>query len=342
MSNQGETGTAPMAPSERAVKKTAAAQEKSGQARRRQWRICGATLAVTAALLVIMFVAEGLYPFGEKVLRYADGDQSFGLIGYVQSTFFSDNNLLYSWSTVLGGNMMGTWAFYSASPFNLLTVFFADNLVLGYHVILLLKFLAAALCFSIMLQWVFPSADAKLIVLFSSCYPFIGYMTYYIWNQSWMDGVILLPLVALGIWQILRCRRPLLYIAALALSLLSNYYTGYMICLASVLLLAGGAVLTFRSLSRDLMWTVVWYAVATAVAAALAAALLLPTYRALPEDRELSLQELFEDVHYDSTPQETLSMLFTGSMDDMTWATVKTIRSYTRESSSWCWLFCSS
>lgn len=35
-------------------------------------------------------------------------------------------------------------------------------------------------------------AEGRTLVLFSASYPFIGHMTYYVWNQSWMDGVVII------------------------------------------------------------------------------------------------------------------------------------------------------
>lgn len=71
----------------------------------------------------VMFAALKIYPFGKYSLVHTDSDQYFGVLGYLQSTFFSNNNLLYSWNNVLGDNMIGTFVYYCASPFNLLNVF---------------------------------------------------------------------------------------------------------------------------------------------------------------------------------------------------------------------------
>ena len=193
-------------------------------------------LLVTVLMVTIIFITRKIYPFGDKSLQYCDGDQYFGFLGYLQSTFFTNNNLLYSWSNVLGGNMVSTFAYYCASPFNFFIIFFKNNLMLAYHFIFGVKFVAAALCFSIMLKEIFLEADNKIIVLFSASYPFCGYMTFYAWNQSWMDGVIVLPLILLGIWKIIKQSKPLLYMMSLAFVLFSNYYIGYMLCIASVLL----------------------------------------------------------------------------------------------------------
>ena len=272
---------------------------------------------MAAWMVFLMFAVLDIYPFGNRSLVYADGDQYFGFLGYLQSTFFTNNNLLYSWSNVLGGGMIGTLAYYCASPFNLLTIFFRENLVLGYHFIFAVKFITAAVCFSVMLKHLFINADEKTILLFSVSYPFMGYMAYYAWNQSWMDGVIVLPVMLLGIWKLIKQERPLLYILSLAFILLSNYYIGFMLCITSVLLFLCTLVLTRAAFDKKTARICISYVISSVMAAALSAILLIPTLYSLPEGREKSVLELFRDMHYLCRPLDTFSMLYTHPLENM-------------------------
>ena len=291
-----------------------------GSDRRDLLRVYGCVLLVTSFMVLLIFLICGIYPFGDKVLRYAGGDgaQYFGILGYLQNTFYTSNDLLYSWSAVLGGNMIGMLAFNAASPFNLLTVFFPNNLMAAYHLIFVLKFVCAALSFAVMLEHVFPKPGAKDVVLFSTSYPFMAYMTYYGWNQSWMDGVILLPLVLLGIWMIVKKQQWFLYTVALAVTLLSNYYIGYMVCLASILFFAAASFISYESIGkRALLRATGIYVLASLAAAGLAAVLLIPSFAALPEARSKSIAEIVEDVSYTSKPDEIFSMLYTAPYGGM-------------------------
>lgn len=47
----------------------------------------------------------------------------------------------------------------------------------------------------------------------------------------WIDGMILLPLIVLGIERLIDTGKGALYTGALAVLLLSNYYMGYMACI---------------------------------------------------------------------------------------------------------------
>ena len=72
-------------------------------------------------------------------------------------------------------------------------------------------------------------------MLFSIAYALMGYMLVYQQNIMWLDGVILLPLVIMGIDRIFENRSFLFYSFFLGLSLVTNYYIGYMICIFSVI-----------------------------------------------------------------------------------------------------------
>lgn len=62
-----------------------------------------------------------------------------------------------------------------------------------------------------------------------------GYFVAYYWNVMWLDAMVFFPLVILGIERTINEYKPLLYIGALALTLFTNYYMGYMTCIFSVL-----------------------------------------------------------------------------------------------------------
>ena len=169
------------------------------------------TILFTLSIVLVLSWKLELYPFGDHYLRYMDGDQYFGFYGYLASTFYSSSNLLYSWSMSLGDGMLSTYAYYAASPFNLLLVFFKNNLILGMEVIAFLKAFFISISFCLLLNS-FDQEHAIEKGLFSTAYAFIGYVVFYAWNLSWLDGVALLPLMLLGLKKLLYEKKKLLYI----------------------------------------------------------------------------------------------------------------------------------
>ena len=72
-------------------------------------------------------------------------------------------------------------------------------------------------------------------VLFSCFYALSGFMAAYNYNIMWVDCVVLLPLIVLGLERLVKEGRCGLYCVTLALSIFTNYYISIMICIFLVL-----------------------------------------------------------------------------------------------------------
>lgn len=189
-------------------------------------------LPVIALLLAYLFI--GIYPFGELSLLTIDMyNQYVSFFSYLKSILTGSNDIFYTFSKNLGGDMIGILAYYLMSPLNIFLLFFPMKYLTEAILFLsLLKTGFAGLSMSICLNRNKVSAYS---VLYSTAYALMGYMLVYQQNLMWLDGVILLPLVVVGIDRVFEKGSFLFYSFFLALSLLTNYYIGYMICIFSVI-----------------------------------------------------------------------------------------------------------
>ena len=71
-------------------------------------------------------------------------------------------------------------------------------------------------------------------LLLSVLYALTAYNFVYYSNVMWLDGVILIPLIGLGIVNIVKHKSPLLYIISLALAIITCWYIGIMLCMFAV------------------------------------------------------------------------------------------------------------
>ena len=153
----------------------------------------------------------------------------------LRNIMLDDNSLLYSWSRSLGGEFLGMYAYYLASPISWIVVLFpADMITEAIWVMLVLKTGICGFTMSVFLDKAYPSKSLN-IVLFSTLYAFCAYNLAYMSNIMWMDGVMLLPLLMFGLEKLLAEKKYILYTLTLALIILSNYYIGFMICIFVVL-----------------------------------------------------------------------------------------------------------
>ena len=130
----------------------------------------------------------------------------------------------------------------------------------------------------------------------------------------WMDAVIALPLIALGIHGIVARRGGrLLYAMALGYALFSNYYTGFMLCLFAVLwfvYLYLDALL--RGQRPQLVRTAGTFAASSLLAGGLAAVMLIPAFLSLRKGYQLfSLEEPLTGRLFPLI--ELMTKLFTGA-----------------------------
>lgn len=236
-------------------------------------------------------------------------------------------SLLYSFRAVLGNGLLPTIGYYAASPFHFLLLLFPDNPVAGIHLIAAVKWVCTALSFCILLNAtsydavqdeMSPIARVAIRSAFSSCYAFISYMVFYSWNLTWMDGVMVLPLIALGIIRLIEKKKVLLYIFSLAYALIANYYIGYMLCIGSVLIYIFYQLFradALQDVRHTLKGSFVRYALSSLCAGALSAFLLLPIYLGLPEERIQSADEAYETMRGIFNFTHFFSGLFTGRTD---------------------------
>ena len=102
-------------------------------------------------LLLSVYIALGVYPFGQRSLLITDMSQLYvDFYSYLIDVFHGQKALFFSWEGGLGMNMTGVVSFYLASPFSFLIAFFDKQSVTeGILLITILKTAACGLTFSI-------------------------------------------------------------------------------------------------------------------------------------------------------------------------------------------------
>lgn len=191
---------------------------------------------LTAALVGLLYALRGITPFGDGTLLFSDaGTQYVSIWSYFRDALLGRQDWGYALEKTLGGSTAALFAYYAASPFNLLYVFFpAERMPLAFSLIVLLKLSACSLSLAFFLR----EAEGGLrpfSLVYTAAYALCGYCTAFFWSAMWLDGVILLPPVALGLRRIRQGRAPWLYLFALAAAIFANFYTGFMLCVFAVL-----------------------------------------------------------------------------------------------------------
>lgn len=193
----------------------------------------------TAIVVSLVFwVVYNLTPFGSMSIMRMDMFHQYGpLLSEYFDRLTGHGSIVYSWHSGGGGNFLGNVFNYCSSPLELLVLLFGH------------KHVPQFIAFIIMLKGAFSSANFTyylkkstqfqkhnlLTAGFGLLYAFSGYFVAYYWNFMWLDGMMLLPLIILGLEQIIDQKKPWLYTVSFTVLLVANYYMAYMTAIFMVL-----------------------------------------------------------------------------------------------------------
>lgn len=185
-------------------------------------------------ILCCIYIVWQQYPFGENTLLIWDMNWQYAaFFAHLHDILHGNASAMYSFSRAIGGNMLSVAAYYLMSPFNLLFYFFdAKHIYIG---ILIISFLKIGSCGIAMYWFLNRKHSDAASVIFSTCYALSAYVIGYQFNPFWLDALILLPMVCEGIESLVNEKKYLLYSFTITLSIVTNFYMGYMICIFSVL-----------------------------------------------------------------------------------------------------------
>ena len=182
------------------------------------------------------YYSNEVVPFGKYSLLCVDFYHQYGPMTYEYvHRLLGNGSIVYSFYQGLGLPIFRNFLNYLSSPVNLLLLFFnKSNHLSGLSLVIGFKAVLSAMTCSIYLNKKFKS-NSLLLVPICLLYAFSAYYRAYYWNLMWIDGMIMLPLVTLGIESIVKENKWKLYTFSLFIMLIANYFIAYMICIYSVL-----------------------------------------------------------------------------------------------------------
>lgn len=190
----------------------------------------------SAGVMLIIYMITGVFPFGDKTVLRMDLYHQYGpLFAELYDRITEGGSLTYSWQSGLGSCFMGNYFNYLSSPVGAIVVFFGHKHVPeAIGVMVLIKAAISSATFTYYLKKS-QRNQSVTTVMFGILYAFCAYMLAYYWNVMWLDAMMLLPVILFGIERIIRNGYIWTYVFSLALSMFSNYYMSYMLCLFSVI-----------------------------------------------------------------------------------------------------------
>lgn len=280
----------------------------------RQFTLLGAFLT-PFILMTAYFIYRQMAPFGSSSLLTVDlGQQYIDFFAYMRRALLHDpSSIFYSFANGLGGEMLGTWAYYLLSPLNwILLLCPGASLTTGVFFLTVIKYGLAGLAFAWLLLKTTQQSGLKAITL-ATAYALMGWSIANQLNIMWLDAAYLLPLVFYGVYLLMTTGKWRTYVVWLTLSLIINYYMAYMICLFMIL------TFIFLAVDRYTTWGNLFkqtgnFAWTSITAGLLAAVVLLPTWWSLAQSKAQYTVTSFK-WKFEFFPPKMLAKFFLGAFN---------------------------
>lgn len=191
---------------------------------------------IAAVIMIFAYMVYKFFPLGTETILRMDLYHQYGPLF---AEFFERvkhfDSFLYSWCSGGGSSFLGNYLNYLSSPANIVMLIAGhENMPEAIAVMVLLKNAVSAGTFAYFLKKTFNRNDITLTG-FGILYAFCGWFMAYYWNLMWIDGMMVMPIVMLGIARITENKKgKWVYCAALCYAMITSYYMAYMLCLLSV------------------------------------------------------------------------------------------------------------
>lgn len=273
---------------------------------------CCLSFLIPAVIITAALAGLGVTPFGDNSLAISDGNALYlNYMGYVSQVLKGREDIFFSFTKGLGGNMMGSWGWFLLNPFfALFALADVTNYMETYTFVSMLNFCTCGLTMYILLKDIYGHKGSNLI--FSTAYALNGFLVANVFQLNFFSVIPVLPIMVMGLRRILKDQNPVIYILSLAYSLLTNFYFGFMLCVASFLTFTVFFIADRKEIENKKS-VAVKYAISSLLGGVLASVVWLPALLSLRGGR------LDQSVAYAITIQENMpfldmfSKLFTGA-----------------------------
>lgn len=236
------------------------------------------TLLLSILIILVFFYINNITPFGSKDFTVIDFyHQYFPMTSELINRILNSKTLLFSFNGSLP--FIRNLYNYLSSPFNILLLPFKNNLSTGFSLLIAIKAVLASttICYYLTKN----IKNSILSIPISISYGFSSYYIAYHWNIMWLDGMIFLPLIILGLEKIIKENKSLLYIITLSISIFSNYYIGYMICIFTFIYFQFFYLLNYKFNIKDFLIKFKNYILYSIISIGIISIVVIPIYFSL-------------------------------------------------------------
>ena len=184
---------------------------------------------ISSLLMLFILAVKGITPFGNNTILVGDVKNQYLPFFRFYKTALCDGKLTtFQPDLFLGWNYFGIFSYYLMSPFNLICLLFPlEMMPEALCLMVVLKIGMCGGCFAVYLCYGPFKGKGIRYVLFSCAYALMSWTMICFQNVIWLDGIYMLPLMALGAERLISRKKGDLFIVSTVLSLLFNFYIAW-------------------------------------------------------------------------------------------------------------------
>ena len=241
------------------------------------------TIILGIIIISIIYKLNDVSPLGKNSLLKVDFYHQYGpMLKELYNRIKNGGSLIYSFNVGLGIPFFRNYFNYLSSPINILILLFKqENLLTSYSFIIGLKSVLSAITCSFYIKKKFNTKSTVMIGI-SLLYAYSAYFTAYYWNIMWIDGMYMIPLITLGIENIINKNNGVIYTISLTYMLYTNYFIGYMLCIYSCIYFIAYLLIKLNKKTiKNISKITIKFAICSLISGLLLAFELIPMYEAL-------------------------------------------------------------
>lgn len=191
---------------------------------------------IPVIIFITLYYIKEIFPFGDNCYLRSDMYHQYApFYSELWNKLRHGEGLTYSWNIGMGTDFTSLFAYYLASPINWIIILFPQKYMIEImNALIIFKLAGSSVSITYYISKHFKTKSCT-IALFGMFYALSGYVAAYSWNIMWLDCILLLPLIMLGLERLVNENKGFLYCITLGLCIYTNYYISIMVCMSVVL-----------------------------------------------------------------------------------------------------------
>ena len=181
-------------------------------------------------IISLLLALRGIWWGSETTILASDGFHQYVIFNQtLRNTLHGNGSLFYNFTSGLGLNFYALMSYYLGSFLSPLVYFFdLRNMPDALYLFTIVKFGLIGLSSTYSLSCIYHKLNRLSILLLSTSFTLMSFVTSQLEINIWLDVFILIPLILLGLHRLVTNQGILLYFISLVSLFIQNYYFGFM------------------------------------------------------------------------------------------------------------------